>query len=150
VEGVYYCTDLQKGAIKLTTNYRGISLSRTSYKMLSNMLLSRLSPHMKLLGIIGVCFDVTDQLLITYLHSSNTGEERKYNETTHKLIINFKKAYNSAVREVLYNNLIEFGITMKSVRPIKICWNETYSKVRIGKHLPQGDMPYHHCFSTLL
>jgi hypothetical protein len=36
---------------------------------------------------------------------------------------------------VLYNILIEFGILMKLVRLIKVCLNETYSKVRIGKYL---------------
>jgi hypothetical protein len=35
----------------------------------------------------------------------------------------------------LYNILVEFGVPMKLVRLIKICLNETYSKVRIGKHL---------------
>jgi hypothetical protein len=35
----------------------------------------------------------------------------------------------------LYNILIEFGIPMKLVRLIKMCLNETYSKVRVGKHL---------------
>jgi hypothetical protein len=35
----------------------------------------------------------------------------------------------------LYNILIEFGVPMKLVRLIKIYLNETYSKVRIGKHL---------------
>jgi hypothetical protein len=35
----------------------------------------------------------------------------------------------------LYNILIEFGVPMKLVRLIKMCLNETYSKVRIGKHL---------------
>jgi hypothetical protein len=35
----------------------------------------------------------------------------------------------------LYNILIEFGILMKLVSLIKMCLNETYSKVRIGKYL---------------
>jgi len=35
----------------------------------------------------------------------------------------------------LYNILIEFGIPMKLVRIIKMCLNETYSRVRVGKQL---------------
>jgi hypothetical protein len=38
-------------------------------------------------------------------------------------------------REVLYNTFIEFGVPMKLVRLIKLCLNETYSKVCRGKHL---------------
>jgi hypothetical protein len=38
-------------------------------------------------------------------------------------------------REVLYDVLIEFGVPMKLVRLIKMCLNEIYSKVHIGKHL---------------
>jgi hypothetical protein len=63
------------------------------------------------------------------------GKKWQYNETVHKLFIDFKKAYESVRREVLYNIFIESGIPMKLVRLIKMCLNETYSKVYIGKHL---------------
>jgi len=53
----------------------------------------------------------------------------------HQLFIYFKKAYDSVRREVLYNILIEFGIPRKLVGLIKMCLNETYSRVRIGKNL---------------
>jgi hypothetical protein len=52
--------------------------------------------------------------------------------------MDFKKAYDSVRREVLHNILIEFGIPMKLVRLIKMCLNETYSKIRIGKHLSRA------------
>jgi hypothetical protein len=45
------------------------------------------------------------------------------------------KAYVSIRREALYNILIEFGITRNLVELIKMCLNETYSRVRIGKNL---------------
>jgi hypothetical protein len=41
-------------------------------------------------------------------------------------------------REVLYNITIDFGVPMKIVRLIKMCSNDTYSKVRIGKHLSES------------
>jgi hypothetical protein len=53
----------------------------------------------------------------------------------HQLFIDCKKAYDSVKREVLYNIPLEFGIPKKLVRLIKMCLNETYSKVRVGKHL---------------
>jgi hypothetical protein len=35
----------------------------------------------------------------------------------------------------LYNILIESGIQVKLVRLIKVCLNETYGRVQVGKHL---------------
>jgi hypothetical protein len=58
----------------------------------------------------------------------------EYNETLHQLFVDFKKAYDSVRREVLYNIPIEFGVPMKLVRLLYMCLTETYSKVRIGKH----------------
>jgi hypothetical protein len=59
----------------------------------------------------------------------------KYNGMVHQLFIDFKKAYDSIKREVLYNIPLEFGIPKKLVRLIKMCLNETYSKARMGKLL---------------
>jgi hypothetical protein len=42
----------------------------------------------------------------------------EYNKTEHQLLIEFKKAYDSLRREVLYNILIEFEIPMELVRLI--------------------------------
>jgi hypothetical protein len=59
----------------------------------------------------------------------------EYNETVHQVFVDFKKAYDSIRRQVLYNILIEFGIPIKLVTMIKICLNETYYKVHVGKHV---------------
>ena len=60
------------------------------------------------------------------LHSSMLEKKWEYNEAVHQLFIDFKKAYDSVRREVLYNILMEFCILMKLVRLIKKVsdWNE--------------------------
>jgi hypothetical protein len=63
-----------------------------------------------------VDFDVIDQLLIRY-SASDTGEKKgKYSMRVHQLFIDFKKAYDSPRREVLYNILTAFGTPMKPFR----------------------------------
>jgi len=63
------------------------------------------------------------------------GKKWEYNEAVHQVFEDFKKVCYSFRREVLYNILIEFGISMKLERLIKMCLTETYSRVRVGKHL---------------
>jgi hypothetical protein len=41
-----------------------------------------------------------------------------------QLFLDFKKAYDLAEREILYNILLEFGISKKLVRLMKMCVNE--------------------------
>jgi hypothetical protein len=53
----------------------------------------------------------------------------------HKLFKDFKKAYDTVKREVLYNNLLESSTHKKLVRLITMCLNETYSKIHVCKHL---------------
>jgi hypothetical protein len=79
----------------------------------------------------------------------------EYIEAVHQLFIDFKKAYDSVRREVLYNILIEFRIPRKLIRLIKTYLLETHSRVQVGKYvsdrfpirngLKQGD-----ALSTLL
>jgi hypothetical protein len=57
---------------------------------------------------------------------------------TDQLFIDFKKAYDSVKREVLYNILVDFGVPMEPIRLIKICLSEMCSKVRVGKHLSEN------------
>jgi hypothetical protein len=62
-------------------------------------------------------------------------EKWEQNGAVHQLFVDFKKAYDSVKREVLYNILLEFGVPKKLVRLNNMCLNETYSKVRVVKLL---------------
>jgi hypothetical protein len=90
---------------------------------------------MKLLGMTSVNFDVIDQRLI---RSSVSGrywrKERDCNGTVHQLFIDFKKAYVSVRREVLYSILIEFEIPREVVGLIQMYLNETYNIVHIDNY----------------
>jgi hypothetical protein len=64
-----------------------------------------------------------------------------YNQSTmrqfinfHRFHIDFKKAYDSVGRKLLYI-FAEFVVPIKLIRLIKMCLNETYSKVHISKLL---------------
>ena len=81
----------------------------------------------KSLGIISVDFDATVQLLIIY--SAFIKYLRKNGNKMRQCIsylIDFKKAYCSVRREVLYNILVESGTPVKLVMLIKMCLNETF------------------------
>ena len=86
----------------------------------------------KLSGIISVAFDAIGRLLIIYsAFAKYLRKKCEYNEEVHQLFIDFKKAYDSVRREVLYKILIEFGIPRKLVNLIKMSLTETYSRVRV-------------------
>jgi hypothetical protein len=90
----------------------------------------------KLLGIISMNLNETGQLLTKYFaFIIYLRKKWEYNEAVHMLFTDFKTAYDSVRREVLYNILTEFGIHMKPVRPINMCLNETYSSGQVGKHM---------------
>jgi hypothetical protein len=120
----------KKGDKTDCSNYRGISLFSTTYKILSNILLSRLTPYAE--EIIGdhQCGFRHNRSTTDHLFSIRQILETKweYKEAVHQLFIDFRKAYDSVRREVLYNTLIEFGIPMKLVRLIKMCLSEPIAR----------------------
>jgi len=76
-------------------------------------------------------FDAVGQLLIrcsAFVKYLRKMRIRMCNEAVHRLFVDFKKAYDSVRREILYNILIEFGIPMKQVRLIKMCLTEIISE----------------------
>jgi hypothetical protein len=78
-------------------NYRGISLLSTAYKMLSNILLARLTPYVyEIIGDHQCGFrrnrTTTDQNL--YIRQL-LQQKWEYNGTVQKLFMDFKTAYNS-------------------------------------------------------
>ena len=127
----------KKGDKTDCNNCRGISLLPITYKILSSILLSRLTPYAdEIIGDHQRWFrrnrSTTDHLFGIHQMLEKKWE---YNEAVHQLFIDFKKAYNSVRREVFYNIHMEFGIPKKLIRLIKMCLTETYSRVRVGKNL---------------
>jgi hypothetical protein len=83
------------------------------YKVLCNILLSKLSPYLEeITGDHQYGFrrngPSTDQIFFGIRQILE--KKWEYNDTVHQLLIDFKKAYDSVRWEVLYNILIEFGV----------------------------------------
>jgi retron-type reverse transcriptase len=127
----------KKGDRSECSNYGSIPLLPTSYKILSNNFLSRLIPYAdEIIGDHQCGFRRNRSTTYQTFYIRQILEKKwEYNGTVHKLFIHFKKAYDSVRREVLYNIVVEFGISRKLVGLIKMCLNKTYSRVRIGKNL---------------
>jgi sorting nexin-29 len=133
---------IHKRVIILTNNYQGVSLLSTAYKIFSNILLARLTPYVnEVIGDhqCGSNHNRSTTYQIFFLHQI-LEKKWEYNGTVYQLFIDFKKAYDSVKREVLYNILLEFVISKKLVKLIKMCLNETYSKVCVGRLL-SGTFP---------
>ena len=127
----------KKGDKTECRNYKGTSLLPTTYKILSNIQMSRLTPYAEQIMRdhqrgIQCKKSITDYI---FCICQILEKKQEYKFVVHHIFIVFKKAYDSVRREVLYKILFEFGIPMKLVMLIKMCLNETYIRVWVGKHL---------------
>ena len=109
----------------------------TTYKILSNILLSRLIPFAEEMIEVYQCLFRLNKSTTDHIFCIRQILEKKweYNEAVQQLFIDFKKACVSVRNEVLYNILIESEIPMKLVGLVNLCLNETYNKVHVGKNL---------------
>ena len=78
-------------------------------------------------------FDATDQLLIIYFAFV---KYLRKNGNTIRQCISYLQTSRKLRKEVFYDSLTEFGIPVKLVTLIKLCLNETCSRVWVAKHLP--------------
>jgi hypothetical protein len=85
------------------------------YKILSNILLSRLTPYAE--KHFWCNRSMTDHI---FCISQILEKKYNYSEAEHQLLINVKKANDSVRTEALYHTLIQFGIPLKLITLIKM------------------------------
>jgi len=133
------------------SNCRGVSLLNTAYNILSNILFARISPFAEnITGNYQCGFwknrSTTNQIFMLRQILEKTEE---FGIGTHHLFIDFKSAYDTIKRDLLYNAMSEFNIPNKLIRLMRMTMENTQSQVRIQsdisdsiattKGLRQGD-----------
>ncbi|CAG9134902.1 unnamed protein product [Plutella xylostella] len=133
------CPVHKKGSKKKCTNYRGIALLPTAYKVLSYVLLKRLEPYTeKILGDYQCGFrrnrSTVDQI---FLLKQLMEKKWEYAQSIHSLFVDFTKAYDSIDREALFTILRNFKIPAKIVSMVEVATKESRMKVRVGGELTE-------------
>jgi len=100
----------KKGDKTDCNNYRGISPLPNTYKILSNILLSRLISYAEEITGDHQCGFRRNRSTIDLIYCIRQILEKKweYNEPVHQLFIDFKKAYDTVTREVF----IRFSLSL--------------------------------------
>jgi hypothetical protein len=97
-------------------NYCGILLLSFPSNILLNIFLSKFSPYVdEIIGNLQYGFHhsgaTTDELFYIPQFTRYWRKKWECNETVHQLLIDFMTAHDLVGREVLYNILIDFGIS---------------------------------------
>ncbi|XP_058064632.1 uncharacterized protein LOC131214270, partial [Anopheles bellator] len=128
------CPIYKKGHRLDCSNYRGITLLNTVYKVLSHILCQRLRPLQEtFVGDYQCGFragrSTTDQM---FTLRQTLDKFREFNLQTHHLFIDFRAAYDSVKRNELWQIMLEHGFPTKLIRLIRATLDGSTSSVRIA------------------
>ena len=130
------CPIHKKGNKLDCSNYRGISLLNTAYKILANILSRRLDPYMESFvqnyqAGFRSGLSTSDQLFTIRQILQKCSE---FGVETHHLFIDFKAAYDTIIREELWHLMEEFKFPAKLTRLLKATLAGVMCHIRV-----QGD-----------
>jgi sorting nexin-29 len=115
------------------SNFRGISILNTVYKISSSVLFMRISPFAE--NIIGnyQCGFWKNRSTINQIFTLRQILEKTKELIieTHHLFIDFRSAYDTIKREQLYNAMKVFNIPNKLIRLTRMTMENLKSQVRI-------------------
>jgi len=131
------CPIHKKGDIMECSNYRGVSLLNTAYKILSNILFARISPFAEnIIGNYQCDFwknrSTTNQI---FMLRQILEKRKEFGIETYHSFIDFKSTYDTLKRDQLYNAKGEFNIPNKLTRLMQMTMENTKSQVRIQSDL---------------
>ena len=123
--------------MSICTNYRGVSLSPISYKVLTSVLCERLKPLVKtLIGTYQCCFrpgkSTNDQIFILRQILAKTNEKQV---DTHHLLVGHKTAFERPIRDHVFAAMSELGIPAKLIRLYRMTLGNSYIFVEVGMNL---------------
>ena len=121
------------------TNYRGISLLNTIYKVMSNILYRRLMKYTeKEIGNYQCGFrpdgSTVEQIFTLRRILQKTQE---YNISAYNLFIYFKSAYDSTNRQQVYIAMAELNIPSKIIKLMQIKMKNTLCRIKIQSDMSQ-------------
>ena len=134
------CPVYKKGDKLDCSNYRGINLLNTAYKIFANILYQRLLPYAEPnIGEYQGGFrndrSTTDQLFSIRQVMEKC---REFNVALHQLFVDFETAYDKVFRRKIWSAMAEFGIPKKLIDLSKLTLSHVRAQVRIRNNLSEA------------